>query len=168
MRSTQNTRSAIRLDERPRPDARGERVYRQAVAHEMLSARESARSRALDPDFDPTDARWHLALETQRALQGAMLAFEDRRRLLSLAQKVGIRPFDANLIIALVQDRVRRGEPIEHAAPAIAIVPAAAVKTAAARPPALRGANLPHLLVAAVILAMAADAALIAWLMFGR
>ena len=29
-------------------DARGERVYRQAVAQEMLSARESARSRTLD------------------------------------------------------------------------------------------------------------------------
>jgi hypothetical protein len=176
----------IRLDERPRPDARGERVYRHAVAQEMLSARESARNRSLDP----ADPRWKFALETQQALQGAVLSFEDRRRLLSLAQRTGIRAFDANLIIALVQDRARRGEPVEHAAATIAIVPRPETRDARGGTPrdaiaqtnregrttasgcdehvdAEPGGRFVHLLIPAVILAMAADAMLIAWLAFG-
>lgn len=181
VRLTTGTMSKIRLDERPRPDARGERVYRQAVAQEMLSARESARNRSLDP----TDPRWKFALETQQALQGAVLSFEDRRQLLSLAQRTGIRAFDANLIIALVQDRARRGEPLEHAAATIAIVPKpeggatlrrrgadeertpASVARTQDSGDAAPGGRFAHLLISAVILAMAADAMLIAWLAFG-
>jgi len=142
-------------DTRPRPDARGERVFRQAVAHEMLLARELGRERGFGPD----DPRWKLALETQRALQGAMLAFEDRRRLLALAQRLGIRAFDANLIVALVQDRTRRGEPIEHAASTIAMVPVPAKESA-------EGRDLAWLWVAAVVTAIAVDAVLIGWMLF--
>lgn len=110
-------------DGRPRPDARTETIYRKAVAHEMLQARENARARALDPAIDPNDTRWKLAIETQRALQGAVLAYEDRARLLALATRLGIRAFDANLIVAVVQDRARRGEPLADAAPTIALIP---------------------------------------------
>jgi hypothetical protein len=137
-------------------------VFRQAVAHEMLLARESARDRG----FDPTDARWRLAIETQGALQGAMLAYEDRKRLLSLATRLGIRPFDANLILAIVQDRARRGEPLEDAAPTLAIVPPAATAGDAWRKVGLTD-GWTTILVLAVILATAADAVLIAWLIFG-
>ncbi|MCE2884195.1 MAG: hypothetical protein LW806_04755 [Planctomycetaceae bacterium] len=99
----------------------------------MLQARENARARALDSAFDPTDTRWTLAIETQRALQGAVLAYEDRKRLLGLATKLGIRAFDANLIVAVVQDRARRGESLEDAAPTIAMVAPARTTEAAAR-----------------------------------
>lgn len=183
MRLTRSSTPKIRLDERPRPDARGERVYRQAVAQEMLSARESARSRTLDSALESAsnsdDPRWRLARETQHSLQGAVLAFEDRRRLLALAQRTGIRAFDANLIIALVQDRVRRGEPVEDAAATIAIVPKPEARRIPGPAPMARLADrtttampepagrLARLLIAAVILAMAADAMLIAWLAFG-
>jgi hypothetical protein len=47
------------------------------------------------------------ALEGGRA---AILVPERRARLLALATRLGLRPFDANLVIALAQDRVRRGE----------------------------------------------------------
>jgi hypothetical protein len=110
-------------DGRPRPDARTETIYRKAVAHEMLQARENARARALDPAIDPNDSRWKLAIETQRALQGTVLAYEDRARLLALATRLGIGAFDANLIVAVVQDRARRGEPLADAAPTIALIP---------------------------------------------
>jgi hypothetical protein len=181
--------SRLRLERQPHPltDARAERVFRQAVAHEMLLARETARER----DFDPNDARWRLATETQRALQGAVLAYEDRRQLLALANRLGIRAFDANLILAVVQDRARRGEPLESAAPTVAMVPKPVARSATrpvaspdapspeapsvARPvarPVARVWTFPQiesawLWVGAVMLAMVADAALIAWLIFG-
>lgn len=133
-------------------DERSERLFRQAVAHEMLLARESTRSLALDHQ----DPRWMLALETRRALQGATLAYEDRRRLLGLANRVGIRPFDANLILAVVQDRARRGEALETAAETIAIVPR----------PAPRRFDATPIWIAATVVAIVVDLALIAWLMF--
>jgi hypothetical protein len=48
-------------------------------------------------------------------LQGgraAVLPSEARERLLDAARRFGLRPFDATLIIALVQDGARRGEPL--------------------------------------------------------
>lgn len=152
--------SRLTVDRRPRAalDARAERVFRQAVAHEVLLARETARDRT----FDPTDARWQLAAEAQRALQGAVLAFEDRRRLLALANRLGIRSFDANLILALVQDRARRGEPLEAASATIEMIP---------KPPARGTArdtrDWTPVWLAALMVAMAVDAMLIAWMILG-
>ena len=96
-------------------------------------------------------------LEVESALEGSVLPFEERRRLLSLAQRFGIRAFDANLIVALVQDRARRGEPVETAAATIAMVPVAT------------GANqrLGQVFAAAIAVAMLFDLALIAWLIVG-
>jgi hypothetical protein len=137
---------------RPRPDPRAERVFRQAVAHEMLQARQHGRAPTLDPD----DPRWRLASETALALQGTVLPFEDRRRLLALAQRLGIRAFDANLIVAVVQDRARRGEPIATGAATIAMVPR----------PQQESGDSARFWIAAVVAAMAIDAILVAWLMF--
>jgi len=149
--------SRLRIERRPRPplDARAERLFRQAVAHEMLLARESGRERG----FDPNDSRWMLAAEAQRALQGTILAYEDRKRLLALATRLGIRAFDANLILAVVQDRARRGETLDAAAGTVDMIPADSAR--------VEPKDRASWLVAAVLLAMAADAALIAWLMFG-
>lgn len=151
--------SRLTVDRRLRAalDTRAERVFRRAVAHETLLARETARDRT----FDPTDARWQLATETQRALQGAVLAFEDRRRLLAMANRLGIRAFDANLILALVQDRARRGEPIEAAAETIGMIPVHAAQPRDWAPIWTLS------LVLAIALAMVIDAALVAWLIFG-
>ena len=147
----------------------------------MLQARESARGRALDP----FDARWQFATAIERALQGSTLAYEDRQRLLGLATRLGIRDFDAHLIVALVQDRSRRGESIEGAAPTIALLPlqrAASTSSTARRQHSdtttVRTATLEPTdaheptssatpWIVAMIAAIAIDAALIAWLMFG-
>ena len=145
---------AVGIDVRPRPDARAERVFRSAVAHETLLARETAR----DLRFDPGDARWRLAIETSRRLQGVLLPFEDRRRILALANRLGVRPFDANLIVAVVQDRARRGEPLESAASTIDLIPRS--KSMAAGD---GGEALPWMV--ALVVAGAIDAILIAWLM---
>lgn len=56
------------------------------------------------------DARWVLAARVYALLEGARLTPESRERVLRTARALGIRPFDASVIIALVQDRARRGE----------------------------------------------------------
>ena len=57
--------------------------------------------------FDP---RWVLAVRTNYLLEGgraALLTPESRRYVLDLAKTLGLRAFDANLIIAIVQDSAR-------------------------------------------------------------
>ncbi len=59
-----------------------------------------------------TDARWVMAARAASRLQGgtaAILVPEERRRLMLLAERLGLRAFDAALIIAIVQDAARRG-----------------------------------------------------------
>lgn len=59
------------------------------------------------------DARWILAVQVERALQGgraAIITPDARERLLILAERTGLRAFDANLVIAVVQDAAREGE----------------------------------------------------------
>ena len=88
--------------------------------------REDARSNvaranvaAARTSLDPTDPRWVLAVRTQTHLEGSVLRPEARERVLRTAKTLGIRPFDANVIIALVQDRARRGESLGAVAPAL-------------------------------------------------
>lgn len=59
------------------------------------------------------DARRILALRVSEAIQGgraALLTPERRARLMTISRTLGLRPFDASLIIAIVQDAARRGE----------------------------------------------------------
>lgn len=63
--------------------------------------------------LSPTDMRSALSVEVARAIEGgraAILRPERRRALISRAKVMGLREFDANLIIAVVQDAARRGE----------------------------------------------------------
>lgn len=87
----------------------GVAAARRAVRHENLSA--SALS--------ASDARWIFAVRVSQLLTDApsginvgrsVLPPANRERLQRLAQRVGLRPFDANLIIAIVQDGARSGE----------------------------------------------------------
>src|SRR5436190_12713192 len=64
--------------------------------------------------IEPRDARWVLAVRTAGVLQGgraAILRPESRRSLVSFALSMGLRPFDASLVIAIVQDAARAGLP---------------------------------------------------------
>lgn len=79
-----------------------------------------ARARAIAAEnraassLSATDARWVFAAFVDREIEGgnaAILRPERRRRLLAAAGAIGLRPFDANLIIAIVQDARRAGEP---------------------------------------------------------
>lgn len=75
--------------------------------------RENTRAAQLTSD----DARVIFATKVQDSLEGgkaAILRPDRRRALMTLSSQLRLRPFDANLIIALVQDAARRGEVIAN------------------------------------------------------
>lgn len=64
---------------------------------------------------DPADPRWVFAVRVAQQLDGgraAILCFEKRKRLHHTAKRLGLRPFDAGLVIAIVQDAARTGRPL--------------------------------------------------------
>jgi hypothetical protein len=61
------------------------------------------------PSFADTDPRWVLALRTAEQLEGTILTVEKREGLLRVGTALGLTLFDANLVIAIVQDQARRG-----------------------------------------------------------
>lgn len=63
---------------------------------------------------DPTDPRWVLAIRTSESLQGTILGPEKRERLVKIGKMMGLTAFDANLVIAIVQDQARRGYAPEY------------------------------------------------------
>ena len=80
------------------------------------------RAAAQNPTLDPTDPRWVLAVRTQALLEGSTLTPERRERVLRTAQQLGVRLFDANVIIAIVQDQARRGGSLGDAASSLALL----------------------------------------------
>ncbi len=71
-----------------------------------------ARENRLASTLAPQDARWRLAVDVASSLEGgrsAMLTPERRKKLLVRAEELGLRAFDANLVIAVVQDAQTEG-----------------------------------------------------------
>lgn len=99
-----------------------------ASPHAALPARHAvSRENAHAATLTPADARWAMAAATANALEGgaaAILRPERRHHLVKLATSLGLRPFDANLIIAIVQDAARTGQgPLgPHVADRLALV----------------------------------------------
>jgi len=87
---------------------------RAAVAAENASA-VSAR-------LDPSDPRWVLAVRTQSQLQGTVLTPERRERVMATARTLGIRPFEANVIMAIVQDHARCGRRLDEISGQLALL----------------------------------------------
>lgn len=56
-----------------------------------------------------TDPRWVLAIRTSEALEGDVLAPDKREMLMRTGKVMGLTAFDCSLILAIVQDRARRG-----------------------------------------------------------
>lgn len=66
----------------------------------------------LSPRMSADDARWVLAMRVRESLQGgsaAILPPEARSRISDIGRRLGLRPFDVSLIIAIVQDEARVG-----------------------------------------------------------
>lgn len=116
--------------------------------------------------LEATDARWVLAVRAREALEGgraAVLPPERRARLNDLGRRLGLRPFDVSLIIAIVQDEARTGGvDREGALERLAMVPRAGCGAAEGEVGA--GGWWTAWMGAAVILAMVMTAAGMAWL----
>jgi hypothetical protein len=90
-------------------DPRSPLAALERVAAENRRAAQLAAGTAGD---DPAEALRVLALRAAECLDGghaAILRPERRRRLLHIANVLGVGQFDANLVIAIVQDNARRG-----------------------------------------------------------
>lgn len=69
----------------------------------------SASARNFIPQADP-DAYRSLLDRIDEVREGAIVGSDARARIMHEATLLGIRPFDASMMIALAQDRARRGE----------------------------------------------------------
>ncbi len=61
------------------------------------------------PIRSATDPRWVLAVSTSQMMQGDVLSPHKRETLMGLGKSMGLSPFDCSLILAIIQDRARRG-----------------------------------------------------------
>ncbi len=68
------------------------------------------------------DPRWKLARLAYDTLKRGPLSPEQREGLVSTAGTLGLRPFDASLIIAIAQDHARTGRSLAEAAPTLRLV----------------------------------------------
>lgn len=66
------------------------------------------------PIQSATDPRWVLAIRTAELLEGDVLPPAKREALMKTGRVMGLTPFDCSLILAIVQDRARRGIAPEH------------------------------------------------------
>ena len=85
-----------------------------AIAGENLSASQLS--------IELHDPRWTLATIAYGKLQEGPLTPEKRDELIKKATRLGLRPFDASLIIAIAQDQARHGRPLEHAEPTLRLI----------------------------------------------
>jgi hypothetical protein len=100
-------------------DARADWARSRRVRQEVIRENRKA---AGNPALAPTDPRWVLAVRAYGQLQGTAMTPERRQRVMRTAEHLGVRPFDASVIIAVVQDHARRGETLGDAAPTLALL----------------------------------------------
>ena len=84
--------------------------------------RENRAAAAARPALEPTDPRWVLAVRAHTQLEGSVMTPDARQRVMRTAAVLGVRNFDASVVIAIVQDHARRGETLADAAPTLALV----------------------------------------------
>ncbi len=152
--AVEHPRGAEREVGRHRPSA-ADRAHRAITQANVESAYAT--------DLDPQDPRWLVAVETAARLEGSLLSFERRQQVLAFAARVGVRTFDANLIIAAVQDRARRGEPLASTMGTIAHTAAPRANAPSATPDAHASAGNDRWLYLTTALVAIAIHALLGW-----
>lgn len=125
-------------------------------ADPLRSLSEQRKRAAPSADLAAADARWVFAVRVAYAIEPGpepSLPPDRRRRLVTIAKALGLRPFDANLIIAIVQDAARCGDPLgESVEERLGLI----------RPASRRGASWASLAIV-VVASAATTAALVCW-----
>jgi len=101
-------------DARARSDRLRDAKARRAAQQHWEAAAQVTTENQAAATLSAFDARWVMAVRVASSLEGgqaAILTPERRARLISTAEHLGLRRFDANLIMAMVQDAARRGQP---------------------------------------------------------
>ena len=91
-------------------------VTPEQVKRRMEVARENRLANQTAQKIDPGDLRIIFAIEVAKNLDGgraAILTPEKRQALVEDAARRGLKPFDANLVIAMVQHAAREGQSAE-------------------------------------------------------
>lgn len=83
---------------------------------ELLPSRRASLREAIAAEnrASATNPNVLLGSEISRRLEGSILPADARRAVLRRAEALGIRQFDASLLIAVAQDRARRGETLDE------------------------------------------------------
>ena len=134
-------------------------VNRRIAPAQPVRARQPAQSAHLSA----TDPRWVFALRAALGLSGgraAILTPDKRRGLDDLARRMGLRPFDAALVIAIVQDAARRGESIADRGGS----PAVAARLSLVRPADVRS-DIGSVLVAGWVVVLTSVLFTVGWLL---
>lgn len=66
------------------------------------------------PIRSATDPRWVLAISTAELMQADVLSPASRQTLMQRGKAMGLTAFDCSLILAIIQDRARRGIPLSN------------------------------------------------------
>lgn len=110
------TQRALPRDNKARASAGGGRsasaVYISGSAVPSVVQNREVEAENKAASLSALDPRWALAVRTNSMLQGgraAVLPPESRRFLVGLGKDINLRAFDANLVIAIVQDAARAG-----------------------------------------------------------
>jgi hypothetical protein len=90
-------------------------------------------SRNPTPIAGATDPRWVLAVATAQLMEGDVLPPHKREALMTKGKAMGLTAFDCSLILATIQDRARRGIPLDEcpaqSASQLALIPPPPVRT---------------------------------------
>lgn len=105
----------LRLVRADSPDSMASWHASNAVARENAAA-------ARNSELKPNDPRWVLAVQTAAQLDGDRLSPEARKRIERTARLLGVRTFDANVIMAIVQDHARQKLPLSSSSGMIEMV----------------------------------------------
>lgn len=73
-------------------------------------------------ELDPRSPYLSLASRVQTRLQGCIISPESRASIIDDAHRLGIREFDAHLVMAVMQDRARRDEPVDDIAGVLGVL----------------------------------------------
>ncbi len=151
--------TSLRANHSLRPDPATADVADASWANAMRQLENTRREIALENrlaagsnELHPKSPHLEFAGRIARAMQGAVLGPEAREELVRQARGLGLRPFDAHLVIAVVQDRRRRGESLEDITGPLAVL---------GRRKANRGPSNARVVLAGTALGLAASLAIV-------